>query len=111
MAARYQFRLTPPGERLSMMISQRGQETRLVALLRGQRRPLTDRTLVRAALLDPLMSLKVIAAIHVEALRLWLKGARLQPRPDPNDSRDQHVLPISPQLKRSAKHGDHVQAG
>jgi len=26
------------------------------------------------------MTLKVIAAIHYEALRLWLKGAPLQPR-------------------------------
>ena len=28
------------------------------------------------------MSAKIVAAIHWEALRLWLKGARLVPRPD-----------------------------
>jgi hypothetical protein len=27
--------------------------------------------------------LKIVAAIHWEALRLWIKGARLAPRPDP----------------------------
>ena len=106
MAARYRFRITPPGEDLSLMISQRGDEgTRLVALLRAARRPLTDRALARAALLDPVMSLKVIAGIHLEALRLWRKGARLQPRPHA------HGEPVPIRLPKSAEHGDHVQAG
>jgi DUF1365 family protein len=30
----------------------------------------------------PLVTLKIVAAIHWEALRLWLKGARLAPRPN-----------------------------
>ena len=30
----------------------------------------------------PLVTLKIMAAIHWEALRLWLKGARLVPRPN-----------------------------
>ena len=29
------------------------------------------------------MTLKIVAAIHWEALRLWLKGARLVPRAGP----------------------------
>jgi DUF1365 family protein len=29
----------------------------------------------------PLLTLKVIAGIHFEALRLWAKGLRLQTRP------------------------------
>jgi DUF1365 family protein len=29
----------------------------------------------------PLVTFKIIAAIHWEALRLWIKGARLVPRP------------------------------
>jgi hypothetical protein len=109
MAARYQFRLTPPGERLSIMISQWGRDTRMVALLRGERRPLTDRALAWAALLDPLMSLKVIAGIHVEALRLWLKGARLQPRPEPHARHG--LVPVPPPPGGSVKDGDRVQAG
>jgi DUF1365 family protein len=82
MAARYQFRMSPPGERLSIMISQWGEEgSRLVASLRGERRPLTDRALARTALLDPMMSLKVTVGIHFEALVLWIKGAKLKARP------------------------------
>ncbi len=107
MAARYQFRLTPPGEQLSIMISEWGGEgTRLVALLRGRRRPLADRALAWAALLDPLMSLKVTVGIHIEALLLWLKGARLQPRPV-----QKGLAHISPPLGRPAKHGDRIQSG
>jgi DUF1365 family protein len=30
-----------------------------------------------------MLSLKVLGAIHWEAVKLWLKGLRLQPRPAP----------------------------
>ena len=43
--------------------------------------PLTDRAIARALLRYPLMTLKVVAAIHFEALRLWRKGARVFPHP------------------------------
>ena len=81
MAAGYRFKLAPPGERLTLVIQEEvEQSTSMVATLTGRRRPLTDRQLLRAVLRLPLMTLKVIAAIHYEALRLWLKGAPLQPR-------------------------------
>jgi DUF1365 family protein len=38
--------------------------------------------LLRSFIALPLVSLKIMAAIHWEALRLWLKGARPVPRPD-----------------------------
>jgi len=79
--ARYRFRLTPPGERLAVVIGEDVAEgAQLVATLTGERRPLTDRELLRCLLRIPLMPQKVIAGIHWEALRLWLKGARLRPR-------------------------------
>jgi DUF1365 family protein len=46
------------------------------------RRSLTAVALLRAFLAPPLVTLKNVAAIHWEALRLWLKGARLVPRPN-----------------------------
>ena len=80
MAARYRFKLVPPGERLTVVIQEEvAQKTSMVATLTGRRRPLTDRQLLRAVLRLPLMTLKVVVAIHYEALRLWLKGAPLQP--------------------------------
>jgi len=81
MAARYRFRLAPPGERLSVVIQEEVEHRAgFVATLTAQRRPLTDQALLLAVLRLPLMTIKVIAAIHYEALRLWLKGAPLQPR-------------------------------
>jgi DUF1365 family protein len=81
MAARYRFKVASPGERLSLLIQEEvAQRTSLVATLTARRRPLTDRQLVLAVLRLPLMTLKVIVAIHYEALRLWLKGAPLQLR-------------------------------
>ncbi|MGA6932448.1 MAG: DUF1365 family protein, partial [Pseudolabrys sp.] len=53
------------------------------ALLTGARRDLTDRNLLNVFLAIPFVTLKVIAAIHWEALRLWLKGIRLRQRPAP----------------------------
>jgi DUF1365 family protein len=82
----YFFTVLPPGE--SLAISIRGHDAEgplIVAKLIGKRRALTDASLLRAFLLFPLLTFKVIAAIHWEALLLWLEGVRLQrrpPRPD-----------------------------
>lgn len=84
MAMRYRFRLRVPGEKLSVMIRETatddGDEELLIATLTGQRRPLCDQTLVLAFFRYPLMTLKVFAAIHFEALRLWRKGATFYSR-------------------------------
>jgi len=93
MEQHYVFRLAEPGERLAVAIRQGGpQGAQLVARHSGRRRPLSDRMLLLAFLVYPLMTLKVIAAIHWQALRLWLKGARLQPRP-PAPSEEVTLVP------------------
>jgi hypothetical protein len=53
------------------------------AVLTGARKDLTDLSLMKVFLAIPVVTLKVIAAIHWEALRLWLKGLRLRRRPVP----------------------------
>lgn len=78
----YRFRLQPPHERVSLVIEGAdAQGPVLTASLAGQRQPLTDTALLRAFLLFPLMTLKVVAGIHWEALVLWIKGMRMRPRP------------------------------
>lgn len=78
----YRFRVQAPGERIALFIeSADAQGPVLIASLAGTRRPLTDAALLRAFLAFPLMTLKVVAGIHWEALKLWLKGLRLKPRP------------------------------
>lgn len=87
MAMRYAFRLTAPGERLATAIQGRDLEGRLViaATFAGARRRLDDRALASAFLAYPLLTLKVVAAIHWEAARLALKGLRLRTRPPAPD--------------------------
>lgn len=76
MGLRYRFRLRRPAETLAIAIDacDDGGPV-LTARLSGRRRPFTDRALAVAVIGHPLMTLKVVAAIHWQALRLWLKGA------------------------------------
>ena len=80
----YAFKIVPPGERVSVTIEVSDQAgPLLVASFAGQRQELTDPVLWRAWLGHPLMTLGVIWAIHWEALKIWLKGEYLRPRPKP----------------------------
>jgi len=75
MEMRYRFRGRAPGERVGLTVGcDDARGPMLTASLWGERRPLADGALARAALAFPLMTLKVVAAIHWEALLLWFKG-------------------------------------
>ncbi|ODU62538.1 MAG: hypothetical protein ABS99_00340 [Acetobacteraceae bacterium SCN 69-10] len=81
MDMHYHFRLTPPGEALALFIRATDKTgTMLTASFSGKRAPLTDTSLLRAVLGHPLLALKVVGAIHWEALKLWCKGLRIHPR-------------------------------
>jgi DUF1365 family protein len=80
----YRFSLTEPGERLAVSIEQsEGHEKVLRAGMALSRLSLTDQNLLRLFVSHPLVTAKVISAIHWEALRLWLKGATFHKRPEP----------------------------
>jgi DUF1365 family protein len=82
MAMRYHFRVSPPGDNVKLRILETDREGPLLAAtFSGRRRALTTAALLRSFFSLPLVTLKIVAAIHWEALRLWLKGARLVPRP------------------------------
>ncbi len=51
------------------------------ATFNGRRTALTDAGLLSAALGVPLLPFKVMAAIHWQALKLWLRGARFYRMP------------------------------
>jgi uncharacterized protein len=77
MGLRYEFRVTPPGDRAVVaMTVRRGEDVALTASFAGERRELTDGNLLRAWLGNPLMTLAVIGGIHWEALKMWVKGVR-----------------------------------
>ena len=80
----YEFRGHAPGEHLDLRIDGLDAQGLLItAALSARRRPLTDGALLSAVAAIPFLTLKVVAAIHWEALKLWLKGIRLQPAPAP----------------------------
>jgi DUF1365 family protein len=70
----YEFVLTEPGEKLiAHMNTIDGGEALFDATLTLERQPWSTRNLSRVLLRHPWMTAKVIAAIHWQALRLWLK--------------------------------------
>lgn len=74
---RYEFNVTPPGEKAVVaMIVKRGDEIALTASFAGARQELTDANLLRAWAQNPLMTFKVIAGIHWEAMLMLAKGIR-----------------------------------
>lgn len=78
----YRVRITQPEGRLFVAITYVvGGETVFAATLAGKRLPLTSRTLLGATIRYPLITFKVMGAIHWEAAKLWLKGARYRKRP------------------------------
>lgn len=85
LAMRYAFDVDPPGagkERLRLSVTAHdAQGPVLVASLEARRRHLDDAALLRALVSFPLLTMKVVAAIHWEAVRLWLKGIRIRPNP------------------------------
>jgi len=81
METRYHFRLSPPGEHVRVRILETDEVgSVLAAAFSGDRKPLSSRSLLGGFLTIPLLTFKVVTAIHWEALRLWLKGAPLIPR-------------------------------
>lgn len=80
----YDFVVTPPGERLLVHMNVEHADASTPrprcfdATLQLQYRPWTPPEIRRALLQFPLMTAKVIAAIHWEALRLSLKGLAVQ---------------------------------
>ena len=73
----YNFRLLKPGKKINVLIKQNDKKgLLLIARQVGKRLDLTSKNLFLEFLKHPLMSLKVILAIHFEAFRLWFKGIK-----------------------------------
>jgi len=86
VSGNYTFHVTPIGEKLTIGVALRDAEGPLLnAFFAGKRHELTDSQLIKAILSTGWMTAKVMLGIHVEALKLWLKGVKLQPRPKAPD--------------------------
>ena len=73
----YNFRLLKPGKIINVFIKQADIEgILLIACQVGKRLEFNSKNLFFQFLKHPLMSFKVILAIHFEAFRLWSKGIK-----------------------------------
>ncbi|MGD1050292.1 MAG: DUF1365 domain-containing protein [Solirubrobacteraceae bacterium] len=78
----YEWRVTTPGERLIFHIdSERDEQIVFDATLSLRRGELTPAHLRAALARHPLLSLRIVAGIYVNGLRLWLRGVRHFPNP------------------------------
>ena len=77
MDCNYFFRILNPGDKLSVIIDQYDQEGKILfASQDGIRSDLTNKNLMNSYLKHPLMTFKIISAIHFEAFKLWIKGIK-----------------------------------
>lgn len=84
LVGRYRFTLGEPGERVRVAIHEtREGQGILDATVAGQRLALSDAAILKLVALMPLMTLKVVAGIHWEALKIWLRGGKFHRKPEP----------------------------
>jgi hypothetical protein len=82
MDCHYHFKFTLPDETFFFAIHQQTKEGKiLTATWDGDRAAFTDRNLSKALARNTFQSFTIIASIHWEALKLWIKGAKYIPKP------------------------------
>ena len=77
MDCTYFFRLLKPGNKISVIIDQYDNEDKILyASQDGRRSDLNTKHLIISYLKHPIMTFKIILAIHFEAFKLWAKGIK-----------------------------------
>jgi DUF1365 family protein len=77
MNCNYFFRLLKPGNKISVIIDQYDNENKILyASQDGIRSDFNTKQLIKSYLKHPIMTFKIILAIHYEAFRLWAKGIK-----------------------------------
>ena len=77
MDCTYFFRVLKPTNKISVIIDQHDNEGKILyASQDGTRIDLNNKNLILSYLKHPLMTFKIILAIHFEAFKLWTKGIK-----------------------------------
>ncbi len=82
----YTFRFDFTDEHVHIVIDYTRGEGGLVATLKGNRAPLTNRSILTAAVRRPFGSRRVLTLIHWQAIKLWWKKATFRSCPEPLDT-------------------------
>ena len=78
MDCEYHFKTLNPGEQLSVVINQNDKDGKLLfASQDGISKDFNNKNLILSYLTHPLMTFKIIGAIHYEAFKLWAKRIKL----------------------------------
>ncbi|MDP7185148.1 MAG: DUF1365 domain-containing protein [Paracoccaceae bacterium] len=78
---RYRFRFDINADRIDVWIRYDSEKGALIATLGGERGKLGNRSILRSLIRRPFGSRRVLALIHWQALKLYLKGASYRARP------------------------------
>ena len=77
MNCNYFFRLLKPGNKISVIIDQYDSKDKILyASQDGIRSDFNTKYLIKSYLKHPIMTFKIIIAIHYEAFKLWVKGIK-----------------------------------
>ena len=77
MNCTYFFKIRKPDNKISLIIDEYDDDGKLLyASQDGNRIDLNNKNLILSYLRHPLMTFKIIAAIHFEAFKLWIKGIK-----------------------------------
>jgi DUF1365 family protein len=83
VSGQYHFTVRSLTDQLFLHIRQSDSDgPTLDAWTTGKKKHLTDRNIFSSLLRYPLLTLKIIAGIHLEALKLWAKGVSTTERPN-----------------------------
>ena len=77
MNCNYFFKILKPAEKISVIIDQYQLDDKILfASQEGRRVDFNSKELLKSYIKHPLMTFKIISAIHFEAFKLWAKGIR-----------------------------------
>ena len=87
VAGEYQFQFNFTGKKVNIVIDYTSGIDGVYANLQGERKPLTNLSILKIALRRPLGGWRVLFLIHYQAIKLWFKGAvyHKKPLPPQND--------------------------
>ena len=81
MECYYYFRVLKPSKKISVIIDQNDKDGKILyASQDGKAKELNEKNLIISYICHPLMTFKIIAAIHYEALKLWVKRIKVVKR-------------------------------
>lgn len=97
VAGQYRFTLRTPDDRLLVTVEnwENGGRTHMANIV-AEQAPANSATLLRLAITQPFSSLGVMAAIHWQALKIWMRGAGYHRKPDPPVRSATIASPLTP---------------